>query len=367
MKSLKASPSKKMDLKAPPPIGYYDPGIFAEDAKAVLQDWLFVGPITLIPNEGDYHAFQIFGQAFFAIRQKDQSIKVFRNVCAHRFSALVKGSGSGRQIVCPYHHWTYKIDGRLSAAPEAKDFPGLCVEETKLSEVHCEIWQGLIYISLKRPQTRLASRLRGLEPYFAAWGLNGFTPQKIEKRPALKANWKLVMENLTESYHLSSVHRQSIGIESTSDKVRRGDGNALYYSLHYNFSRHAQISEELNPTLEDVLQNHCLVVGLFPNGVLGLSEVCMLWMFLNPEAPEATEITWGMNFNPELQKSVEGRKVIREMVKNMELAMDEDGGLLEDHQKVVPSAEGMRGYLHPRSEFHIATFWRYVATMVLKR
>jgi Phenylpropionate dioxygenase and related ring-hydroxylating dioxygenases, large terminal subunit len=167
---------------AMPPGLYHDPEIFARERDRLFaRGWLCPGLAAEIPKPGDYLSFSVNDQPLFVIRGEDGAIRAFANVCLHRMMRLVEGRGSCSRIVCPYHAWTYGIDGQLLAAPHMKRTPGFDPREHHLAEIRCEIWQGWIYVTLDPAAESVARLLAPLEAMVAPYDMAGYcrSPSRI--------------------------------------------------------------------------------------------------------------------------------------------------------------------------------------------
>ena len=113
-----------------PPEIYYSTDVLDLEIEEIFRkEWICIGRAAEIPNTGDYLTFDLLDQSVLAIRQKDASIKVFANVCAHRCAKLLEDRGNSGRIVCPYHAWTYRTDGQLIAAPYMDQTPGFDIKD----------------------------------------------------------------------------------------------------------------------------------------------------------------------------------------------------------------------------------------------
>ncbi len=109
------------------------------------------------PNAGDWHSLDYIGESVIVVRGADQVLRAFTNVCRHRGSRLVDGSsGCAKKLVCPYHAWTYDLDGRLTGVPDSASYPTLDKDKAGLVPVDMEIWRGFIFV---RSGKRWAHRL----------------------------------------------------------------------------------------------------------------------------------------------------------------------------------------------------------------
>ena len=108
------------------------------------KDWVCVGRSSALANAGDYLTYELAGQPILVIRDQGGALRAMANVCLHRMSTLLEGRGNTRSIVCPYHAWTYSLDGHLRGAPAMTQNDGFCKDSYRLPDVRCEEWLGWI-------------------------------------------------------------------------------------------------------------------------------------------------------------------------------------------------------------------------------
>ncbi|MEX0809216.1 MAG: aromatic ring-hydroxylating dioxygenase subunit alpha [Dongiaceae bacterium] len=185
---------------------YADPDIFARDMdRLVGRLWLQVDHVSRIPEPGDYFLFRVGGEEMIVIRDKAGEIHALFNVCRHRGSRICLATeGNRRLLACPYHAWTYDLDGRLKAARHMPaDFDP---DDHALHRAHVHIFEGLIFINLTdgaAPDFNAAYDI--MRPYLVPQGLTRAKIAAKESYPT-RANWKLVVENFFECYHCLSAH-----------------------------------------------------------------------------------------------------------------------------------------------------------------
>ena len=184
---------------------YSDADVFRTDVEQVLNKlWVLVGHVSQIPESGDYVVVEVAGESIIVVRH-DDDVRAFYNVCRHRGSRLcAQQRGKAGVFVCPYHAWSYNLDGSLRAARlMPADFDR---EATHLHSCHVIVFQGLIFISLAKDNPLdFDTALGELKPYIE--------PQKLATAKVIqetvistKANWKLVVENFWECYHCQPSH-----------------------------------------------------------------------------------------------------------------------------------------------------------------
>ncbi len=187
---------------------YTDPAAFEHERDRVFRrTWQYAGHASQIRRPGDYFAFEVHGRRLFCVRQHDASIACFYNVCVHRGHELVAGVGNKRVLVCPYHSWTYELDGSLRAAPAADRVPGFEASGICLTAVRSEVIGGFIFVNLDRDAERMELWYPGLEA-----GLREYLPDVDRLGPAYtrtvteRCNWKVSVENYNECYHCRVNH-----------------------------------------------------------------------------------------------------------------------------------------------------------------
>jgi glycine betaine catabolism A len=184
---------------------YTDQEIFASDLEHIFyRDWLFVAHTCELPECGSYVAIQIGAYPIVLVRGGDGVIRALINSCRHRGARVCPDSqGRTAKLVCPYHQWTYGLDGKLFAARQMG--PGFDRTQYSLRAVHCETVAGYVFVCLAEAAPDFASIRRQLEAYLAPHALDqarvAFTSTIIEE-----GNWKLVWENNRECYHCAPNH-----------------------------------------------------------------------------------------------------------------------------------------------------------------
>ena len=190
------------------PESYFDPDYYREEREKILSHaWLHVCHSSTIPNAGDYLTCSVAEQDIIVMRGEAGEIRAFYNVCQHRGSELLQGSGNRTAIVCPYHGWTYHTDGSLKFARGTEQVPGFDMQRICLPQLELEMIGGFVFVTLDSATPSLAATYRGFEEE-----LRHYEPrldELIHVRSTtfdLAVNWKVAVENYLESYHLQSVH-----------------------------------------------------------------------------------------------------------------------------------------------------------------
>lgn len=191
------------------PALYLDPAVVeAEQAAIFERTWQLAGHVADLPAPGRYLTMDVGTQPVLVLRDDGGRLTAFRNVCRHRGSRLLAGTGAcPKAIRCRYHGWTYRLDGTLIGVPEGRRIPGLDKPALGLLPVRVEELCGLIFVNLDEDAAPLAQTLDGLATRLAPYrlpSLRRFGPGS--GGGTQPANWKVVVDNYLEGYHIPIAH-----------------------------------------------------------------------------------------------------------------------------------------------------------------
>ncbi len=192
-----------------PPRVFHDPEVLVFEQEAwFARSWLCVGREEDAAEAGQYFLATIAAEGVIVIRGRDGELRAFHNVCRHRGSLLVT-EPAGRQVrfQCPYHAWTYELDGRLLRAKHTETLIDFSAEEQSLLPVALQTWQGFVFLALEPEGVMLADHLADLPGHVARFAMCDLRrARRIEYE--VGANWKVIAENYSECYHCPGVHPQ---------------------------------------------------------------------------------------------------------------------------------------------------------------
>jgi phenylpropionate dioxygenase-like ring-hydroxylating dioxygenase large terminal subunit len=195
----------------------------AEKERVFATSWQIVCHVNDIPHPGDYHTLDFLGEPWVAVRGKDRRVRAFANVCRHRAARLLDGNAGScaAAIVCPYHAWTYELDGRLRAVPQRRDFAEFAQGQYGLKAVETEIYQGFIFVRLQPGLPSVADMLAPYAEELADHRLEELKPLGRVTLRTRRVNWKNVTDNYSDAMHITVAHPgltrlfgQSYGVES---------------------------------------------------------------------------------------------------------------------------------------------------------
>jgi phenylpropionate dioxygenase-like ring-hydroxylating dioxygenase large terminal subunit len=206
---------------------YYSPDHHGRERERLwMRVWQVAGRADDIAEAGDWMEYRLFDQSYVLVRGREGIIRGFVNSCRHRGNALCEGKGRAARFTCPYHNWSYGLDGKLLAVAKP-DFKGPLEEfvgskeELGLIEVPVECFGGFIFLNPDRNAARLSEFLGEIADLLAPYRLEEMVPVGLNVREMLECNWKVVMDAFQEGYHIQAVHPELIAAMDES-KERYG-------------------------------------------------------------------------------------------------------------------------------------------------
>ena len=188
---------------------YRDAEFFEREQQAIFRSaWQLVCHLSDIPRPGDFHTLELLGEPLVVLRAEDGTVRAYHNVCRHRAARLLDGPSGhcGRRITCPYHAWTYALDGRLIGVPQRDNFPGLDTSQHGLKPLEHETFMGFVFVRLA---PGLPSVREMAAPYASELALYRFEELVPMGRVTLRSravNWKNVADNYCDGLHINVAH-----------------------------------------------------------------------------------------------------------------------------------------------------------------
>lgn len=263
---------------------YTDEAVYAAEVEKIFHDeWVFVCQVPEVSEPGDYFAITLAGEPIFVLRGSDGELRAFSNLCRHRGTPLLD-EGFGRVdklITCPYHAWSFDLQGALKAIPYNK-LIAVDRAEHNLIPFHCDVWHGLVFVHLGDSPQPLAERFAHMADYVSEFEIDAFDAASSGEPEHWAANWKLVIENAMESYHLFKVH------QPTLEQISPTRG--AYYVA--GSSEWSLTGGELTYGKRELDRYYVLLamapsfVGILTNGSLG-------WLAAYPDGPGRTLVRAG--------------------------------------------------------------------------
>jgi choline monooxygenase len=204
----------------------------AEMERVFLPSWTLLERLDIVPHRGDFHALSFMNLKLLIARGSDDKVRVFANTCRHRGALVAEGTGNCKAFRCPYHAWTYALDGRLLGAPHYDDAAGKPLidadnqREFGLIEIESDSWGGFLFVRFKAGPETLADHIGDFPRYLASHRLEDMVCARRVVYD-MDSNWKCFVENYSDGYHIPTVHRESLAKwKATSVPLTEPRGNA---------------------------------------------------------------------------------------------------------------------------------------------
>jgi phenylpropionate dioxygenase-like ring-hydroxylating dioxygenase large terminal subunit len=250
---------------------YYDPEHAARERQVLFrQHPLLMGFASEWPGPGTFRTDDYAGVPILVSRGTDGKLRAFLNVCRHRGAKVAHGGGKARLFVCPYHAWTYDLDGRVRGIPDERCFAGVRAERSSLTALPLCEKHGLVWV-IPSPAADGATEfdidpwLGGLGPELASYGLGtwSFYDKRVIPEPM---NWKLLVDTFHEGYHIGFLHKDSL-----SEILHGNVSDFEAFGLNHRLVMPRKKLERLKAEPEeswDLIWNTTLIYALFPNTLL---------------------------------------------------------------------------------------------------
>ena len=250
-----------------------------EIERVFLRNWLFVAHVSDLPNGGDYQCFEMGDERALVVRDQEGSIRAFHNVCRHRASRVVADDRGhcGKSLICPFHGWTYNLDGSLKTIPKADSFPGLDQQALGLKPLDCEVWQGMIFIRFGGDGVSVAELFADAAEEVGLYRIDEMQPLDPPWEYRFDLDWKAVLDIDNEGYHVPVGHPELfdlVGATYTDQQLESGLSRSFgaidqrKHRLERNREYLAALPAE--SYLPDSHKNLWIYWGLFPGFVLTL-------------------------------------------------------------------------------------------------
>jgi len=353
-----------------------------ERERVFFNNWIVVGVSSSVPEIGDAKPFDLMGVPLLILRDKNNKIRVFHNVCSHRGMILVNEECKLRNTIrCPYHSWSYNFDGELIATPHVggmniHEADGFIKSKSNLKEVSTHVWMDLIFININKNKKNFEESIHPLEQQWSKFISK--EDQKLIRHAKdfgyfnmeVQSNWKLAIENYCESYHLPWVHPELNRVSNLKDHYHIEDISETFSGQGSNkYSQQFDGNKKLStfPNWPNDLYQNSEYVSLFPNVMLGIHVDHFYAFWLEPLSNKNTREHFEMYYVGDESASSDEYKEIRK--KNFAFwqeVMNEDVAAIEGMQKGRSSPVYNGGNFSPVMDTPTLMFHKWVATNLTK-
>ena len=265
---------------------------FDHEAATVLRhSWHCLGRADEIPGEGDFFTAQLLNEPLIVVRGADDTVRILANTCRHRGMPLAEGRGQVKRFVCSYHAWAYGLDGALLRAARMEN-AGFDPATCRLHEHNSQVWNGFIYVNLDR--TALPFEYPELDALLAPYETSKFRVVHTAEEN-WNTNWKCLVENFMEGYHLSVVHPQTLhGYTPTglARKLAAGDGFTSYAA---NYPQGIPSRGAGAPGLNDDERARSTLFSVFPTQVASQAASLLVSLSIFPINANLIRVKWTMS------------------------------------------------------------------------
>ncbi len=274
---------------------YVSTEMFAAELRHIhLRHWFFVGREEEFPAQGDYRAIETVGGPAIVLRDLSGTLRGFANVCRHRGGLLLEGSGNSQVITCPYHAWSYRLDGSLRGAPWMEQLDDAARARLGLAPIRLESWAGFVFMTFDANAPSLRLHLGDLPELFASHRLDQMV---CTFRTSFHAgcNWKLILENAMETYHTGWVHAATVGAQSSVSLDTRGAWQAIQVLSETSIAVLGDAPPPLPPIegLTKAARQGTYFTCIHPTTQFAVAQDCLWWLAVRPLAADRSVLELG--------------------------------------------------------------------------
>jgi choline monooxygenase len=350
------------DALAMPPSVYTSEAFLKRELDTVFaHEWICVGRARSLAKPGDYLTYELAGQPVIVLRDREGVLRAMSNVCLHRMSTLLEGSGNTRLIVCPYHAWTYNLDGTLRGAPFMKETTGFCRGDYALPQIRCEEWLGWVYISLNPDRPPVREQLGRLEAMIAQYGMQDYE-ECFRETHVWDTNWKVLAENFMESYHLPVCHSATVGPYSKLNEMVCPPGLPAfnYHWITKDASLVIGNAHPANTRLEGHWRKTTALLAVYPSHLITLTPGYFWYLSLHPHGTGQVHMVFGGGLSPEFMADPQAESYVSTLKTLLDEVNVEDRRCTERVFRGLNAGTAKPGHLS-YLERPIYDFMQYVA------
>lgn len=310
-----------------------------EKAHVLAKGWHCLGRVDEIPEPGDFFTLQLLDEPLVVVRGDDGVIRVLSNVCRHRGMPLAEGRGNIKRFVCSYHAWAYGRDGALLRAARMEN-AGFDAKGCRLHGFAVQIWRGFIYGALDGDAARFGPESAGLDALVAPYETEKFRLVHVAQE-LWRCNWKSLVENFMEGYHLSVVHPQTLHGYTPTGLARKTVSGPGFTSYAANYPDGIPTRGAGAPGLSAEERQRSALFARFPGQVASQAASLLVSLTILPRAADLIEVKWTMStYGDDLDD-----ETIRQRIALWEEVNKEDREKLERMQTALSSAYAGSGPL----------------------
>ncbi|MEO9518248.1 MAG: SRPBCC family protein [Paracoccaceae bacterium] len=298
--------------------------------KIFRKDWICAGRASTLLEVGDYTTLEIAGEPIMVIRDADGNLRAQSNVCRHRMSTLLTGHGNTHSIVCPYHAWTYGLDGNLRGAPAMMNNEAFDKSDICLPQIRCAVWEGWIMVTLNPQAKDVNEVLKDVVDLVGHYRMGDYV-ETFRETHHWNTNWKVLAENFMESYHLPVCHEGTIGGHVDLAKMTCPEGlpGFNYHWIMKDDSFKLTLAHPDNTHLTGEDRSKTYLISIYPALLITLTPGYFWYLSLSPDGPDHVNILYGGGLAPEFVADPDADQHFATLKSVLDAVNEEDRGCTE--------------------------------------
>ena len=314
---------------------------------------------SLIHNPGDYLSLDLFDQPVLLTRDRAGTLRALSRVCLHRAMPLVEGSGNGNRFVCPYHNWTYELDGSLRSAPMMDGVLNFDAKACRLPELKLHVWEGFIFVNMADEDSAdFDAQTIGFRQQLADYRFSELVMVETLEFDS-PWNWKILVENFVEAYHHIGTHRESLQpVYPARDALVPDNDGEMWSLLRMRGKMQPGAERSSFANLSEVQRAELVAAAIFPMFLLAVSNEFALWYQLEPTSHDGMNLKIHVLMHPDKAATLtdEGRDTLRASV---DAVHTEDIAANQGPWKALhaPLTKQGRLCLHEKAIWQLNQYW----------
>lgn len=273
-----------------PPGAYRSDELFDLERERLFRGgWMALCRIDDVAEPGSYFSIDLLGEPLVVTRGRAGEVHVLSRTCRHRWMEVASGSGRAHALQCPYHLWTYGLDGRLVGAPEMQGSTCFDADELCLPQLAHEVWNGFVFVNLDGNAPPLAPRLTKLDAYLANYELDDYRTVERTDWGRCAWDWKVMIDNFMECYHHLGPHRESLQDEFPGQLSWTDEGDDAFSLMHVvqapGWPASVPWLSPGSPRLRPEQFHENVIITAYPCFAIAVGPGFMYWLKILPVGP----------------------------------------------------------------------------------
>jgi phenylpropionate dioxygenase-like ring-hydroxylating dioxygenase large terminal subunit len=286
-----------------PPEAYGSDDLYAAEVDRIFKrGWIPLCRVEQVAMPGSFYSIDILGTPLVVTRDRHSEIRVLSRNCTHRWMEVCSGAGEANVLQCPYHLWSFGLDGHLAGAPEMKKSPGFNRNDHPLKKFRHGVWKGFVFVNLDGRAEPLATQMAGLDALVDPYDLDNYQTVEQTDWGVCDWDWKIMVDNFMECYHHMGPHRQSLESEFPATMSYTG-GVGDYFTTMWSEQAPGYPAEPpfLAPGADTLTEEHShklLIFIAYPLLQVSLGPGFMYWLKTLPMGAGKIELQLDICISP---------------------------------------------------------------------